>query len=244
MPRYRLLDELRGTLILLVLIYHLLYDITLFFPTARGAMWLMKPDLWWLRAIVPGGFLLLCGACCHFSRSNLRRGLLCAVFAAGITAVSYLVTPQTPIRWGMLHLLAACLLLWCLLHRWGEKLPWGWGALLGFALFFFTARLSYGTIGLGWRLPEALKNHNQLFILGFPTSGIGAADYFPLLPWSGLFFAGSCFGRGISLGWGKEFFTQNRSPGMARIGRHTLALYLLHQPVWFALLAGLRLWHG
>ena len=36
------LDEVRGVLILLVMLYHLLYDITLFFPQAIPRLWLLS----------------------------------------------------------------------------------------------------------------------------------------------------------------------------------------------------------
>ena len=57
------IDELRGALILLVLIYHLLYDITLFFPAAAPRLWLLGDAIRPLRAVVPGLFILLCGMC-------------------------------------------------------------------------------------------------------------------------------------------------------------------------------------
>ena len=77
------IDELRGALILLVLIYHLLYDITLFFPAAAPRLWLLGDAIRPLRAVVPGLFILLCGMCTHLSRNNMRRGLWCALFAGG-----------------------------------------------------------------------------------------------------------------------------------------------------------------
>ena len=106
------IDELRGALILLVLIYHLLYDITLFFPAAVPRLWLLGGAIRPLRAVVPGLFILLCGMCTHLSRNNMRRGLWCALFAGGIRHVSGIVSPACPIRFGILHQLALCLLLW------------------------------------------------------------------------------------------------------------------------------------
>ena len=106
------IDELRGALILLVLIYHLLYDITLFFPATAPRLWLLGDAIRPLRAVVPGLFILLCGMCTHLSRNNMRRGLWCALFAGGIRLVSGIVSPACPIRFGILHLLALCLLLW------------------------------------------------------------------------------------------------------------------------------------
>ena len=138
--------ELRGALILLVLIYHLLYDITLFFPAAAPRLWLLGDAMRPLRAVVPGLFILLCGMCTHLSRNNMRRGLWCALFAGGIRLVSGIVSPACPIRFGILHLLALCLLLWCALHRPLAQmhLP-PWAAMVGGGLLFaLTYRLEQG----------------------------------------------------------------------------------------------------
>ena len=151
------IDELRGALILLVLIYHLLYDITLFFPATAPRLWLLGDAIRPLRAVVPGLFILLCGMCTHLSRNNMRRGLWCALFAGGIRLVSGIVSPACPIRFGILHLLALCLLLWCALHRPLAQmhLP-PWAAMVGGGLLFaLTYRLEQGYFA-GMPLPAAL----------------------------------------------------------------------------------------
>ena len=163
------IDELRGALILLVLIYHLLYDITLFFPAAAPRLWLLGDAIRPLRAVVPGLFILLCGMCTHLSRNNLRRGLWCALFAGGIRLVSGIVSPVCPIRFGILHLLALCLLLWCALHRPLAQmhLP-PWAAMVGGGLLFaLTYRLEQGYFA-GMPLPAALWDREWLLWLGLP----------------------------------------------------------------------------
>ena len=239
------IDELRGALILLVLIYHLLYDITLFFPAAAPRLWLLGDAMRPLRAVVPGLFILLCGMCTHLSRNNMRRGLWCALFAGGIRLVSGIVSPACPIRFGILDLLALCLLLWCALHRPLAQmhLP-PWAAMVGGGLLFaLTYRLEQGYFA-GMPLPAALWDREWLLWLGLPCRRLLSADYFPLLPWGGLFWAGCGLGQWLFTPPYIDRLRQSRSPGMARLGRHTLALYLCHQPVWFAGLWLLRAAHG
>ena len=237
------LDEVRGVLILLVMLYHLLYDITLFFPQAIPRLWLLSREYLWLRALVPGAFILLCGVCTHLSHSNLRRGLVCAAMAAVIRIASGLIAPQCPIRFGILHLLAACLLLWQPLHRPLSRLPTGAGLLLGLALFGLCWRMEEGLLA-GFPLPQSWWDRDGLFWLGLPNHRLISADYFPLLPWGGLFLAGCYAGRWLLSSPRRERLQRTRSPGMAVLGRHTLPLYLLHQPVWFGVLALLRAAHG
>lgn len=243
MRRITLLDELRGSLILIVVFYHLIYDIALFFPAAGPHIWLLRPEYRALREVIPALFILLCGVSCHLSRSNLRRGLLTAALALIITAVSLLLSPDAPILFGILHLLSCCILLYLPLSRLLRGVPSWAGILLSLALFLFTRQLGYGIIGFGWELPAFLWNHDALFLLGFPHSGLVSSDYFPLLPWGFLFAAGSFAGRSLAGGRAPALFYRSTSPGMAAIGRHTLPIYLLHQPVWFGVLALLRALH-
>lgn len=240
MRRYAFLDEVGGVLILVVVLYHLLYDIPLFFPEAWQHIWLLWPEYSALRSAIPALFILLCGVCCHLSRSNLRRGVLTAILAVAITGISLLISPQAPILFGILHLLSSCILLYIPLSRLLHSVPVGVGVLLSIALFFFTLQLEYGIIGFGWKLPAALWDSDFLFFLGFPHRRLVSSDYFPLLPWGFLFAAGCFAGRALSEGRAPDFFYRSSSPGMAAIGRHTLPIYLLHQPVWFGLLSLLR----
>ena len=240
MRRIASLDELRGLLILFVVLYHLLYDISLFFPESVGKLWILWPEYSILRAVFPGLFIFLCGISCHLSHNNLRRGLICAGFATAITLLSLLVTPDYPIRFGILHLLAVCILLFIPLKRLTRGFPDWLAILLFIALFFFTWGLPYGMIGGNIALPQQLWNRDGLFILGFPSDRIFSADYFPLMPWGFLFAAGSFAGRGLAEGRAPSFFYHSRSAGMAKIGRHTMLIYLLHQPVWFGVLTLLK----
>lgn len=241
MKRIPLLDELRGVLILIVLLYHLLYDIAMFFPQSYGRLWLLHPEYRLLQSVVPALFVLLSGVCTHLSRSNLRRGLWCALFAAVITAISTLV--GSPIRFGILHLLAVCLILHPLLVRPCSSLPDMLGFAMGVLVFFLSFRLPYGIIGVATPIPDALWDRDLLFPLGFPHRTMTSADYFPLLPWGGLFFAGCYAGRWL-LKLPCGLLNRSHSGGMAAIGRHTIILYLIHQPVWFLLLGAVKALRG
>ena len=138
-----------------------------------------------------------------------------------------------------------CLLLWCALHRPLAQmhLP-PWAAMVGGGLLFaLTYRLEQGYFA-GMPLPAALWDREWLLWLGLPCRRLLSADYFPLLPWGGLFWAGCGLGQWLLTPPYIDRLRQSRSPGMARLGRHTLALYLCHQPVWFAGLWLLRSVHG
>ena len=67
-------------------------------------------------------------------------------------------------------------------------------------------------------------------------------DYRPLLPWFGVVLVGLFLGN-VVYGRGRPAGLPTRSPAVARpllpLGRNSLAIYLVHQPLLVALLAAL-----
>ena len=85
-----------------------------------------------------------------------------------------------------------------------------------------------------------------LLPLGFlPQYHIGMGDYLPILPWLGFFFVGVIIGR---LGYKNKMTLFPDSPkSVLKIsrpfewfGRNSLLIYLIHQPIFLAILFGLR----
>ncbi len=70
--------------------------------------------------------------------------------------------------------------------------------------------------------------------LGFPATAFASSDYFALLPWLFLFWTGFYLYR---LRPETPAVPDIRLPGIGAIGRHSLIVYLLHQPVIYGLLA-------
>ena len=83
-----------------------------------------------------------------------------------------------------------------------------------------------------------------LLWLGFIPEQFFTVDYFPLLPWFGVFLLGVFLGNLLYPGYRRVFCLPDLSgnipvKGMAFLGRHSLVIYLLHQPVLLILLAAL-----
>lgn len=241
--RIPILDELRGLSILLMVLYHGLYDLVVFagidFPLFHSSL---------LRFLVPffaGVFILISGICCRFSRSNLRRGALCLLLGAALTCFTLLFLPEQKILFGILHLLGCCMLLAGAIHPLWESSPPRW-ALPFAALFLLTFSLpSQGKVGLPGLSLSVFSTEQLLlpwmFFLGLPGKGLSSSDYFPLIPWSFLFFAGVWGGRIFQEQKGPAFLYRSHAPFLALAGRHTLIIYLLHQPAIFLLLGLLHL---
>ena len=81
----------------------------------------------------------------------------------------------------------------------------------------------------------------QLWLFGFTTPDFASADYFPLLPWFFVFLLGTWAGRYVKAGRLPQWFYTAKAPRLALVGRHALVLYVLHQPLLYALTMLLRL---
>lgn len=240
--RIAVLDELRGWMILLMVVHHFGYTMGYLFDKAWGRALFQGFGI--LHPIGAGLFIVICGFCCRLSHSNLRRGLLLAGVAAATSLALYVFMPSAMIWYGILHMLATCILLYAGLARLLKHVPLWLGVTACALLFALTWHVPAGVVqpfaasggffgirGL-WEVavPVSWQAQRWLYPLGI---GIGeSADYFPLLPWAFLFFGGTFLGRLAPRA--PDFLCRSYVPPIAFIGRHTLWVYLLHQPIIYA----------
>ena len=237
--RVHMMDELRGVLILLVALYHLLYDLAVLFPV--GIPWMFDPWMNNLRNLCTGTLIFISGISCLYSRSNLRRGLKTFLWGMALTVGTFLVMPSQLILFGILHFFGVSMMLYPLLRPLLDKIPTGIGMWSCVALYFLTFHVYSGVfglpaLGLSVPMPDFLYGHPLLFFVGFPAEGLSSADYYPLIPWIFLFLAGTFCGRWLRAGKFPDFVYQSHNPQLAFIGRHTLLIYLVHQPLSYGLL--------
>ena len=188
--------------------------------------------------------MLISGCACRFSRSNLRRGARCLLLAAGLSAITAFLIPAQRIRFGILHLLGCAMLLFAFLQPLLDRIPPAFGAGVGLFLFFFCFSVPSGRLGFGpmqIQLPRCLFQNAFTAALGFPGPGYYSADYFPLIPWLFLFWAGACVGVWLRLGRGPGWLYQRHSPFLAAAGQKSLWIYLVHQPALYLIFLLIRL---
>lgn len=235
--RVHLLDEFRGFVILLMVFYHGVYDIVFIFDVDFPFFY--SPFMHYLQVFIAGTFIIVSGIACRFSRNNLKRGALALGLGLLFTLVTAVVMPDQIVMFGVLHLLGSAMILFALLRPLLDKLPPLSGTLLFVLLQIFTLRVPSGLLGyppLAVRLPESLYANPYLFWLGFPSPSFFSSDYFPLIPWVFLFLAGSYFGVFFQQGRAPKFAYRSHCPPLAKIGRHTIWIYLLHQPIVYGIL--------
>lgn len=236
--RWHFVDALRGLALLNMLGMHFLYDVNVVFGRQPG--WHLKPGVHIWQQYICWSFILIAGFAFRWGRRrNIKRGLTLNLFGFLITAVTLLAVPQEAIWFGILNFMGCAILLTVPLEKYLDRLPPLCGLGLSFLLFVLFYRVDSGVLGLGgllsWKLPRALYTCRVLTPLGFPYPGFRSSDYFPLLPWLFLFFTGFYLFRLLEPlpAWRK--LARVRIPLLYTVGRHTVWVYLLHQPLLMGL---------
>jgi uncharacterized membrane protein len=222
--RIELMDAARGLSLVLMVFYHFFYDLVVF---AGAPRWIFRNVVFDpLQYFFAGLFILISGVSSNYSHSNVRRGLKTLAVALVITLVTAVM--EMPIVFGILHFLGVCMLLYGLTQRFwralGEKLPWAIPALCLIAIVL-TAKFVNG-------YPTETPH---LWMLGLVTPEFESADYFPLLPWMFVFLLGAWAGRYVREGRLPGWFYETKVPFFPLVGRNSLLVYVLHQPVLYAL---------
>ena len=235
-PHYDLLDTVRGLCILSMVAYHGMYDLVDII--GLGAPWYTGlPGYIWQQSIC-WTFILLSGMCWQLSRHHVKRGLLLVGCGAAITLVTGWVMPSQRILYGVLNLLGLSALLLIPLEKVFRKIP-AWAGLAGALLLFaLTRNVSRGSLGFEGlvlcRLPRWLYATDILAVVGFPSPSFWSTDYFPLLPWFFLFCAGYFLWSLLDKSpRAKELLQPGLRP-LSFLGRHSLVIYLIHQPALMA----------
>lgn len=240
-PKYYLIDAFRGFALLNMLFFHFFYDVFIIFRQDPG--WYDYPWVHVWQQFICMSFLFISGISWHFSRNNLKRGLLLNVYGLVITAVTLVFMPSQAVLFGILNCIGCLTLLMIPLDRLIKRLKCPNSALtavigmtITLLLFLLTRGVNDGYIGIGawWEpLPDWLYTFPPMTILGFPYPGFTSSDYFSILPWFFLFLAGYWFweltGHWESL---RKVFHM-RIPFFSDLGRKTIWIYILHQPLLY-----------
>ena len=224
MKRVEVLDVWRSLCIIGMIVYHAMYDLILFGQLDGAVM-----NTWPAQALhyfVVGGFILISGIAARFSRNGFRRGLVVLCAALVVSLVSAWV--DLPIRFGILHFLGIAMILFAGLR--GTLFPEGkgprlWQPVLFLALFALTAQWTKNT----------MVSAHWLYPFGFQYGGFYSSDYYPLLPWIFLYAIGVWLGGFVLARRDKGLFACRFPPALTFAGRHSLLIYMLHQPVLYGL---------
>ena len=150
----------------------------------------------------------------------------CGVIVSAVSGIA-----GVTIRFGVLQLLGSSMVLYGIFGKYREKAP-RWVVPTVSVPMFIWGYYVYRNVRIAseWLYPFGLRG-----------AQFTSADYFPLFPWFFMFLVGAWLGR--------EILTRGRKPWMNRTyprvltvpGRHTLIIYMLHQPPLYAIAWGLSM---
>jgi len=236
--RYTVLDCLRGLSLVNMVIYHTVWDLVRIFGVR--APWFNSDIAFIWQQSICWTFILLSGFCWDFGRKKIRRGLLLLLCSAIISVITIAFMPQNPIMFGVLNIIGSGMLIMIPIEKHLKNLNPYIFAALSFCLFILTRNTGSGWLGFGdWnilKLPDFLYANTITAYIGFRPAGFVSRDYFPLIPWLFMYLTGYyihlIFVRKNLL----RHLSSFRIKPLEFIGRHTLIIYMVHQPVIYAVL--------
>ncbi len=227
-PRLTRVDLARGLALIAMAIYHFGWDLEFFGYMEPGTT---AVGGWKLFArCIASSFLFLVGFSLVLANGRgvrwpavRKRFLQIAAAAAAISAVTWYISPDSFIFFGILHQIALASLLGLLFLRLPAPLTALAAALVIAAPLF--AR-------------SAIFDHPALAWVGLSTVLWRSNDYVPLFPWFGAVLLGIAAAR-LFERFGLMRLLAGENDAAARpltfLGRHSLAFYLIHQPVLMSL---------
>lgn len=234
--RFWEIDLLRTVAIAMMITFHTLYLLNYFdiqntgVPASPHAFW------WWFPRVTGGTFIFVGGVSLTITHSRSRRisgfmlrGLKIFAWGMGITLITWLISREGYVRFGILHFFGIAFILAPFFLRFRFV-----NLLLGAALL---------AIGIYLQEQRILVDFPWLLWLGLMPRGFWTMDYWPLLPWFGLFLVGMFCGKMLYPQGNRRLnvpeFTDPVTSTLTLPGRHPLVLYLAQWPAIIGILLAL-----
>ncbi|MEW6447517.1 MAG: heparan-alpha-glucosaminide N-acetyltransferase [Bacillota bacterium] len=229
--RFGEVDALRGAAVIMMVIYHLAWDLN-YFGYYRESV--TTGGWYWFQQVILTGFVFTAGVALWLSYSvhgrirfaqYLDRGLKILGWAFAITLVTHFALREGTVLFGVLHLIGLSVICAYPLLRFGRgNLVFGLAFIL---LGSFLARVPVDYPCLGW--------------LGLRPVELYMLDFVPVFPWFGVVLLGIGTGGLLYPGGARfagvtDFSSRQPLQLLALLGRNSLFIYLIHQPVLFGLL--------
>jgi uncharacterized membrane protein len=219
------LDASRTLALLAMIVFHFVRDLEIFGVVPSG--FTMTGGWAVFARVIAGSFLFLSGVSlivAHGSGLRLqawtKRMAMLVLEALLVSAGTFVAFPESYIYFGILHVIAACSVIGLLVI---SVQAWALIVLAGLVLAVdaFFGRQVFASPWLAWS--------------GLSSTVRPSLDFLPLVPWLAPFLIGMAFAKVVPM---RGFFGNVQTTGLANLmtwpGRHSLAVYLCHQPVLLA----------
>ena len=222
--RFWELDFTRGLAVIGMIIFHALWNLNFFGYTTLN---LYSGWLGIFQKVIAVTFLALVGIGLTLSANKhenyktwfLKRGLF--IFGLGmlITAFTFIFFRENLIYFGILHLIGVSIIL---------AIPFA-------KQIYANLILGLSLIITGLYLQTLTFNFSYLLWLGFYTP-LATFDYYPILPWFGIILIGVAFGNIIYKNGNRLKEIKEYNNIISKIGKQSLLIYFIHQPILFGVL--------
>ncbi|ESY32434.1 DUF1624 domain-containing protein [Mesorhizobium sp. LNJC391B00] len=246
------IDVVRGIALIAMASYHFTWDLENFHYTDPG----LTAVGWWkiYARCIASTFLFLVGVSLFLAHGRQirwtgfwKRFAMVAVAAAAISAVTYFITPDSFIFFGILHQIALASLLGLLFLTPDSFIFFGilhqiaLASLLGLLFLRLPSWLTLVVAAVVIAGPIYFRSeafdHPALWWVGLSAINPRSNDYVPLFPWFGAVLLGIAAAKFASTTGLLARLATLASGSWTRpltfIGRHSLAFYLIHQPLLF-----------
>ncbi len=233
--RFWEIDFLRGVAIVMMIVFHFLFDLSYL----GGYEVNIYSGFWWAFARVTATvFILLVGISLTLSysraiqkrtgklgRKYFKRGLKIFFWGLIISVITWIFLRVGFIVFGVLHLIGVSIILAYPLIKYRHR-----NLILGIIFIIIGLCLGGLTFDFYW-----------LFWLGFMPRNFYTLDYFPIFPWFGVILIGIFLGNYMYKNYKRRFkFPEFSDSSFTRpicfLGRNSLLIYLIHQPILITLL--------
>lgn len=238
--RIAALDILRGGAMILVMLYHLLFDLRYIYkvPLPRPIT-PMQPEAELVHICFLWVLFAVSGICTRYSKDPVKRGAFLYIIGFLITFVTSYFVPSEHIVFGVLSCFGALMAICGLLRPLLDRIPWQillvssvllWIPFRNFhhdgMIHLFIADIALPAPAIG----------NYLYPIGITAEGFYSADYFPIIPYIFMFLTGYALHIPVNEHKLPESFYKMKCPPLEFIGKHSLLFYAVHQPVMLLIL--------
>lgn len=231
--RYGLPDTIRGICLISMVLYHGGYDLVAIYGL-RAPWFYQTLGYVWQQSIC-WTFILLSGFCWSFGKKPLKRGLVTAGCGCVISIVTALIMPEQIVLFGILTFMGSAMILMIPVEKIAGRVTTPVGLAVSILLFAVSRNINRGELGFeGLTLLELLWNVPDSYILewlGLPSAGFYSTDYFSVVPWFFLYLSGYFLWRLVEKRGAVQKMMHWQIPLLAQIGRRTLLIYIIHQPI-------------
>ena len=177
---------------------------------------------------------MVSGISTSFSRNSLKRGVVIFLLGEVITMITLIAEPKYVIVFGVLSFLGMSMILYDLGKPLFDRIPWIISFIISICLYYIFLDFRSGIINLHFmqvNINPWIANREYLYPLGLTSPGFHSADYFPLIPTFFIFLAGTALSKPIKSNKLPQKFYTMKFPVIKTIGKHSLFIYLVHQPL-------------